>query len=105
MNNWCVGFSRIFLLGILIFKGLTARHLYKSFGVKGLKFGRFSGKVKGLPVICHAGTSALEENRLSVPRPGQFSLGKSYDIHYRLSWVGPRTGLDGCGEEKPFFFN
>jgi hypothetical protein len=31
-----VGFSRIFLLGILIFKGFTARHLYKSFGVKGL---------------------------------------------------------------------
>jgi hypothetical protein len=26
-----------FLLGILIFKGLTARRLYKSFGVKGLK--------------------------------------------------------------------
>jgi hypothetical protein len=32
-----VGFSRIFLLGILIFEGLTARRLYKSFGVKGLK--------------------------------------------------------------------
>jgi hypothetical protein len=31
-----VGFSRIFLLGILICKGLTARSLYKSFGVKGL---------------------------------------------------------------------
>jgi hypothetical protein len=31
-----VGFSRIFLLGILIFKGLTERRLYKSFGVKGL---------------------------------------------------------------------
>jgi hypothetical protein len=31
-----VGFSPIFLLGILIFKGLTARRLYKSFGVKGL---------------------------------------------------------------------
>jgi hypothetical protein len=31
-----VGFSRMFLLGILIFKGLTARRLYKSFGVKGL---------------------------------------------------------------------
>jgi hypothetical protein len=30
-----VGFSRIFLLGILIFKGLTPRRLYKSFGVKG----------------------------------------------------------------------
>jgi hypothetical protein len=27
---------RDFLLGILIFKGLTLRRLYKSFGVKGL---------------------------------------------------------------------
>ena len=31
-----VGFSRIFLLWILIFKGLTARRLYKWFGVKRL---------------------------------------------------------------------
>jgi hypothetical protein len=30
------GFSRVFLLEILIFKGLTTRHHYKSFGVKGL---------------------------------------------------------------------
>jgi hypothetical protein len=38
LNENCVlvGFSRIFLLGILIFKGLTARRLYKSFSVKGL---------------------------------------------------------------------
>jgi hypothetical protein len=36
MNNAFVGFSRIFLLGILIFKGLTERRLYKPFGVKGL---------------------------------------------------------------------
>jgi hypothetical protein len=37
MNNRSfVGFSCIFLLGILIFKGLTARRLYNSFGVKGL---------------------------------------------------------------------
>jgi hypothetical protein len=28
-----VEFSRIFLLGILIFKGFTARRLYKSFGI------------------------------------------------------------------------
>jgi hypothetical protein len=35
-----VGFSRIFLLGILMFKGLTARRLYMSFGVKGLMAGR-----------------------------------------------------------------
>jgi hypothetical protein len=32
-----VGFSRIFILGILIFIELTARRLYKSFGFKGLK--------------------------------------------------------------------
>jgi hypothetical protein len=31
-----VGFSRIFLLGILNFKWLTARCLCKSLGVKGL---------------------------------------------------------------------
>jgi hypothetical protein len=31
-----VGFSHIFLRRILIFIGLTARCLYKSFGVKGL---------------------------------------------------------------------
>jgi hypothetical protein len=31
-----VGFSRVFLLGILVFKGLTVRRLYKSFGVLGL---------------------------------------------------------------------
>jgi hypothetical protein len=32
-----VGFSRIFVLWILIFKGLTARRLYKSYGVEGLR--------------------------------------------------------------------
>jgi TctA family transporter len=32
-----VGFSRIFLQGILIFKGHTAWRVYKPFGVKGLK--------------------------------------------------------------------
>jgi hypothetical protein len=38
MNNCLfVAFSRIFLLVILIFKRITARRLYKSFGVKGLK--------------------------------------------------------------------
>jgi hypothetical protein len=39
MNNWCVcWFLTHIFTGILIFKGLTARRLYKSFGVKGLKF-------------------------------------------------------------------
>jgi hypothetical protein len=40
-----VGFSCIILLGILIFKGLTVRRFYKSFGDKGLnlptRFGLF----------------------------------------------------------------
>jgi hypothetical protein len=37
MYNWCIcWFFTHILLGILIFKGLTARRLYKSFGVKGL---------------------------------------------------------------------
>jgi hypothetical protein len=36
MNVAFVGFSRIFFTGILIFKGLIARRLYRSFGVKGL---------------------------------------------------------------------
>jgi hypothetical protein len=34
--NEFVGFSCLFLLVILIFKGLTARRLYKSFDDKGL---------------------------------------------------------------------
>jgi hypothetical protein len=38
-----VGFSRIFLLGILIFKGLTALRVYKSFGVKGLRHTNHEG--------------------------------------------------------------
>jgi hypothetical protein len=37
MNNcFSCWFLRILLLWILIFKGLTARRLYRSFGVKGL---------------------------------------------------------------------
>jgi hypothetical protein len=33
---YLLSFSRIFLLGILIFKRLTSRRLYKSFGMKAL---------------------------------------------------------------------
>jgi hypothetical protein len=42
---------RDFLLGILIFKGLTARRLYKSLGVKGLKVMTYR-KRKELKVLC-----------------------------------------------------
>jgi hypothetical protein len=38
MKNWCIcWFFMHFLMGILIFKGFTARRLNKSFDVKGLK--------------------------------------------------------------------
>jgi hypothetical protein len=37
MNNWCIcWFSSIFLLEILIVKGLAAGRVYKSFGVEAL---------------------------------------------------------------------
>jgi hypothetical protein len=36
VSSHLVGFSRIFLLEILVFKGLFSRRLCKSFGVKGL---------------------------------------------------------------------
>jgi hypothetical protein len=52
MNNCCICwfFAHIFT-GVLIFKGLTARRLYKSFGVKGL--------------ICHS-THRVPLTRISV---------------------------------------
>jgi hypothetical protein len=45
----------MFLLGILIFKGLTARPLYKSFGVKGLILGETNlfSAVQPCCVGCH----------------------------------------------------
>jgi hypothetical protein len=48
MNNWCIcWFFTHILLGILIFKGLTARRLYKSFGVKGLIDNNLRGITNG----------------------------------------------------------
>jgi hypothetical protein len=41
----------MFLLGILIFKGLTARRLYKSFGVKGLICSLYTGGVVAAPLL------------------------------------------------------
>jgi hypothetical protein len=52
MNNCCIcWFLRIFLLGILIFKGLTARRLCKSFSVKWLKRPWIVAWIFLLPII------------------------------------------------------
>jgi hypothetical protein len=60
MNNWCIcWFSRILLLGILIFKGLTARRLYKAFGVKGLMFDEDD--------VLWCSMSGVSNNRLLFP--------------------------------------
>jgi hypothetical protein len=45
-----IGFSRIFLRGILIFKGLAARRLYKSFGVKELRMTSSKPSLAHLPL-------------------------------------------------------
>jgi hypothetical protein len=57
MNNWfiCWFFAHV-LLGILIFKGLTARRLYKSFGVKelmtGLREADFHNYMLRMSTVC-----------------------------------------------------
>jgi hypothetical protein len=67
MNNWCIcWFLRIFLLGILIFKGLTARRLYKSFGIKGFRNTWIKGE-------CRTGNKST----VKIPTPG---------IQRRVSW-------------------
>jgi hypothetical protein len=57
-----VGFSRIFLLGILIFKGLTARRFYKSFGVKGLMLLEGTGVGCWATQMCSVGS----ENKMKI---------------------------------------
>jgi hypothetical protein len=78
-----VGFSSIFLLGILIFKGLTARRLYKSFGSRGVNMNvyitmcmkphgisRLVGRLKtiyqSLQNVSHARTFQVESQQCEV---------------------------------------
>jgi hypothetical protein len=69
MNNWCIcWFSRIVLLGILIFKGLNARRFYKSFGVKGLiPFPACYAVWRCHPFIRWAGLSRIQTNVIRTP--------------------------------------
>jgi hypothetical protein len=72
-----VGFSRIFLQGILIFKELTAPRLYKSFGVKGFTFmpSIFSPVLFSERCI-NSGIGGRSKAR------GIVSLGRDFSLHF-----------------------
>ena len=74
------------------------------------------GKGKGHPITGHEGpegdqmysstlpsTSALDGGGWSAPRPCRLSLcpQERPGTHSTGGWVGPRTGLDGCGKSLP----
>ena len=46
-------------------------------------------------------TSALDEGGRSTSRPGRFTPGERPGTRCIGGWVGPRTGLDGCGKSRP----
>jgi hypothetical protein len=90
MNNWFfVGFSRAFLLGILIFKELTARRLYKSIGVKGL-----SSEVTQ--------TRILSKFRQDYNRSRKFSL---FISALRISIIIFTNAGHGMFKDKPHLFS
>jgi hypothetical protein len=74
MNNWCICWlSGIFLLGNVVFKGLTTRRLYKSFGFKGLMF-----------LISNLFMSAIEELFRIVLQAKAIGWNITILIHYKL---------------------
>jgi hypothetical protein len=63
MNNWCIcWFVTHIFTGILIFKGLTARRLYKSFGIKGL-MASWSTRITNPWIYSLLGPTAAELHR------------------------------------------
>jgi hypothetical protein len=87
-----VGFSLIFLLVIIIFKWLTARRLYKSFGVKGLmescETERYT-RVLSHPVVAPDTMSHGPSVRVFSERAIFSSL------NHRFPSSGPRTTIIG----------
>jgi hypothetical protein len=69
MNSWCIyWFFKHIFRGILIFRGLTAQRLYKSFGVKGLIAFCVTASSKGLlHMYCRL---RVGQKALSGPRCG-----------------------------------
>ena len=46
-------------------------------------------------------TLALDRGGWSTPGPDSLYLRKRHGAHCRVGWVGPRSGLDGCGKSRP----
>jgi hypothetical protein len=67
MNNWriCWFFKHI-VTGILVFKGLAARRLYKSFGVRGLIQDKQRPVVKIMKINKYHRTSCVQERKPEV---------------------------------------
>jgi hypothetical protein len=75
------GFSRIFLLGILVFKGLTARRVYKSFGVKGLMIYSISvSEAKDFQHSYNKSISSLLSKKVRRSSVGHYRLPSLYHI-------------------------
>jgi hypothetical protein len=111
MNNWCIcWFFTHILLGILIFKGLTARRLYKSFGVKGLiipsKIGVWCSRHFATPVsLCFPKPSLnlkkRDEFRITEVAQQWFSLcPRNSNGPGNSVGIATGYGLDGPGIEK-----
>jgi hypothetical protein len=85
MNNWCICwfFTHIFT-GVLIFKALTPRRLYKSFGVKRLNW-------RSYIVFCVSLEELWEYIKYKVRITNRSTedchIFMSYDVHHVLSYT------------------
>jgi hypothetical protein len=93
MNNWCIcWFLRVFLLGILIFKGLTERRLYKSFGVKEVNKGTgMSSRERwnARETFTWLGTSSRKQDSVSTtmsPRVTYYAENFSMKVVFSSPW-------------------